>query len=128
MPGEGLFELPNVSMETDGGEDDEVKGHGGVGHVTNSGCGEMEVEEVLYLSPSKRAKLMAGLGIVPSSQIKRNEGGRGKERFRAKKSSAATSTPTGTCTCMCAMYIVGLCVCWFSDGPLPSGWTIGVNV
>ena len=95
MPGEGLFELPNVSMETDGGDDDEVKGHGDNGHVTNSGRGEME-EEILYLPPSKRAKVMAGLSIIPSSQVKRNEGGRGKERFRAKKSSAATSTPTGT--------------------------------
>ena len=93
-PGEGLFELPNVSMETDEGEDVEVKGHGGIGHVTNSGRGEME-EAVLYLPPSKRAKLMAALSIVPSSQIKRNEGGRGRERFRAKKSGATTSTAAG---------------------------------
>lgn len=98
MPGEGLFELPNVSMEADGAEDDRVKGHGGIGHVTNSGRGEMEEEEeVLYLPPSKRAKLMAGLIIVPSSQVKRNEGGRGKERFRAKKSGATSSTAAGMC-------------------------------
>lgn len=94
MPGEGLFELPNVSMEMDG-EDDEVKGRGGsTGHVTESGHGEMEEEEVRCLPPSKRARLMAGLSIVPSSQVKRNEGGRGKERFRAKKPGATTTAST----------------------------------
>ena len=47
--------------------------------------GFVKEEDVRGLPPAKRVKLMAGVSIVPSSQIKRNEGGRGRERFRAKK-------------------------------------------
>ena len=80
MPGEGLFNLPNIAMTTDGDLDEsEVRVHGE----------EME-EEMRDLPPAKLVRLMAGESIVPSSQVKRNEGGRGRERIRKRK--------TGTCT------------------------------
>lgn len=91
MPGEGLFNLPKISMETDGDveDNDEVKGHShAAGAATDQTGKEEEEDEIKCLPPSKRAKLMAGMAIVPSSQVKRHGGGRGKERFRAKKPGA----------------------------------------
>lgn len=87
LPGEGLLRLPRVSMIDDDEEDDgEDKGQvGGSGMpVERAGCG-IDDDEVKGLPPLKRAKLMADVSTVPSSRVKRNEGGRGKERFRTKK-------------------------------------------
>ena len=78
LPGEGLHHLPRVSMETNE-DDDEVEGQ------SQSVGGEFDEDEVRGLHPSKRAKLMAGVSVVPGSQVKKNEGGRGRERFRHKK-------------------------------------------
>lgn len=90
MPGEGLLHLPSVSMEIDNDDDDdEVKGHshpkGSDGMSLEEVGGLIKKEDVKDLPPAKRAKLMAGVSIVPSSQVKRNDGGRGRERYRAKK-------------------------------------------
>ena len=82
MPGEGLYQLPNISMEVGGATDEEeVRGrHHGSSHQ------DLEEEELKSMSPSKRAKLMADVRVVPSGEVKRNSGGRGKERYRARKS------------------------------------------
>ena len=94
MPGEGLLQLPSVSMEMDDNDDDvdvEVKDQNEPASSANGRLslgeagGFVREEDVRGLPPSKRAKLMAGVSVVPSSQVKRNEGGRGRERFRAKK-------------------------------------------
>ena len=94
MPGEGLLQLPSVSMEIDDDNDDvniEVKGQDEPGSSANGRLslgeagGFVREKDVRGLPPAKRAKLMAGVSVVPSSQVKRNEGGRGRERFRAKK-------------------------------------------
>lgn len=83
MPGEGLYQLPNISMEVGGDFDDgEVRGHGHL--AAGYEVDELE-QEVKCLPPSKRAKLMAGVSVVPSGQVRRNEGGKGRERFRQKK-------------------------------------------
>ena len=93
MPGEGLLQLPSVSMEMDDDDDVdvEVKDQNEPASSANGRLslgeagGFVREEDVRGLPPSKRAKLMAGVSVVPSSQVKRNEGGRGRERFRAKK-------------------------------------------
>ena len=99
MPGEGLLQLPSVSMETDNNYDDddgEIKGQSELvssgGLPLKAAGGFIRGEDVRGLPPAKRAKLMAGVSVVPSSQVKRNEGGRGKERFRAKKGIYFTHT------------------------------------
>ena len=93
MPGEGLLQLPSVSMEMDDDDDVdvEVKDQNEPASSANGrpslgeAGGFVREEDVRGLPPSKRAKLMAGVSVVPSSQVKRNEGGRGRERVRAKK-------------------------------------------
>ena len=102
MPGEGLLQLPSVSMDTDNNDNDEVKGQNepvsSGGLSLEEAGGFVKEEDVRGLPPAKRAKLMAGVSVVPSSQIKRNEGGRGRERFRAKKGIYFSHTFLLICT------------------------------
>ena len=89
MPGEGLLHLLSVSMEINN-DNDEVKDHsqlvGSDGMSIEEAGGLIKREDVRDLPPAKRAKLMVGVSIVPSSQVKRNGGGRG--RYRAKKGTS----------------------------------------
>jgi hypothetical protein len=88
-----------MEMDDNDDVDVEVKGQNEPASSANGGLSLREAggfvrEDVRGLPPAKRAKLMAGVSVVPSSQVKRNEGGRGRERFRAKKGISHT------CTCI----------------------------
>ena len=85
MPGEGLYQLPHVAMDEDADEE-EVRGRlRGNRAGSNDNFGGLEVEEIKSLPPLKRAKIMAGVSVVPSGEVLRNSGGRGKERYRARR-------------------------------------------
>ena len=96
MPGEGLNQLPNISMEVVGDTDEEEVG----GRRHGSSHQDLEEDELRSMSPSKRARLMADVSVVPSGEVKRNSGGRGKERYRARKS--------GMCTCTCTKRVLAV--------------------